>query len=219
MRNFFGWLSAVMWLIAIALFCWIVLLAISSDAPAAIATGAAPEPTPTPVNYDKALAQKWERIATAERAKLVKHCKVLGKPLPAPMPVLIGEDLYGYAMACKAKAEIWHARTVKLHHRLTHPGGSGALRWKPLALLVGWPSSQIPTLIKVIWRESNGQPRCFTPPYGAAGLMQFLPQWFRGVWWKYKFNPYDPEQNLKYGLKLWQRQGGSFLPAWSLTAW
>lgn len=199
--------------IVVAMF---VLLLDTNRAGAATVTVALPEPTPTPVDYDKALAQKWERIAKSERAKLVRHCKVLGKPLPVPMPVLVGDDLYGYAMACKAKADIWHARTVKLHHRLTHPGGYGASRWWPLASYVGWPSAQKSMLLKVIWRESNGQPRCFTPPYGAAGLMQFIKPWWSGQWSLPAFNPYDPEVNLTMGLRLWRMQGWR---PWSLTAW
>ena len=168
----------------------------------------------------RAWAQDWQAKAKTERRKLRRCTHAYLRPDPAPLPVWTDYgDWCSFGLACRDAATEYQNKRIALRQKMRHPGGHGAARWLPLARWVGWPEEPLPMLRKVIYRESSGNPRCYTPPYGAAGLLQFLRYWYEGVWWKHTFNPYDPELNLKYGLKIWKRQGGSFLPFWQLTAW
>lgn len=178
-------------------------------------------------------ALTWHKKAKSQRAKAAKYAKALRIAKPKPVPQIheytsadasgtATVDYFAFGLASRERATYLRDWLIpRYHKRVYHPGGGryGAARWMPLARYVGWPESALPMLRKVIWRESNGDPNQVTPPYGAAGLLQFLPQWHRGVWWTHTFNPHDPAQNLKHGLLLWQRQGRSFLPAWALTAY
>ena len=75
-----------------------------------------------------------------------------------------------------------------------------------------YPESVIPTFVAIITRESSGRARAYNPS-GAAGLLQFMPGWYRGLWGYPAFDPFDPEQNLRAGLHVWREEG--FQP-WSL---
>jgi len=101
----------------------------------------------------------------------------------------------------------------KLRHRMTHPGGSGGARWRPLALWVGWPPSAWPTVLYVMalrggHGESGGDPNAVNhlPPY-CRGLLQLARGWWTGAWGPPAGNPFDPEYNLRTGLWIWRHQG------------
>jgi len=83
-------------------------------------------------------------------------------------------------------------------------GGGGAEQWRGLALEVGWPESDIPTLLRIIQAESSGNPRATNGQY--RGLLQFSSYWYNDYW---HFDPYDPRQALIYGLKLKRMCGWS----------
>lgn len=223
-RSLRNCLIAIILLAATGILVWFAISVLASPA------------YPLPAGGDTewtAWAQKWEHNATRERAKLAKHTRVLSLKAPRPLPtaesfvttatvdgaVVTVTDWHAYGQRCKDLTSKWRKRRVQLHHRLTHPGGSGAARWMPLARYVGWPDHALPMLRKVIWRESNGDPSQVTPPYGATGLMQWIRPWWSGQWALPAFDPYNPATNLRMGLRLWHMQGGSFLPAWRLTAW
>jgi hypothetical protein len=85
------------------------------------------------------------------------------------------------------------------------PGASCGLWW-PVALDVGWPESELPTLDRVMWCESRCEPRAFNRS-GASGLMQVLASWFAPG-----EDPFDPSTNLATALEVWRAQGWR---AWS----
>jgi len=86
----------------------------------------------------------------------------------------------------------------------------GVARWARLASDVGWPRSQWGQLFFVIYRESRGIPTAKNPASTASGLLQFLAQHFNGTGdYGWRFDPFDPRQNLRYGLLLWQKLGWS----------
>jgi len=61
-----------------------------------------------------------------------------------------------------------------------------------------------------IYGESRWQPREINS-IGAAGLVQFMPGWYHGVWWPWRFNPFDPIKSIQfmvYNLRHASRYGG-----------
>jgi hypothetical protein len=87
--------------------------------------------------------------------------------------------------------------------------------WIGLAIDVGWPTEQLPTLDRVLFRESTCRPDAFNdddPNGGSRGLAQV-----NGVWLDW-FLPslgiahtmndlFDPATNLRAALAIWQRSG------------
>ena len=81
--------------------------------------------------------------------------------------------------------------------------GTSVGRWTRLSRRVGWPWSQLDTLMFVIDRESNGDPNVANyQGSGATGLLQLMP-----IHWAGKFDPRDPRKNLAYGYKLYRSSG------------
>jgi hypothetical protein len=86
--------------------------------------------------------------------------------------------------------------------------GGSVGRWVWLARDVGWPKTCIPQLMYIITRESGGNPSAKNPTSTASGLLQFLAFHWNGTGdYGWLFNPFDPRDNLRYGLKLYQKQG------------
>ena len=77
--------------------------------------------------------------------------------------------------------------------------------WADLALAVGWPVEQWPTVDRVMWCESMCRPEAHNPS-GATGLLQVMPFHAHGR------DLFDPETNLAVGLEVWRQQGWR---AWS----
>jgi hypothetical protein len=124
------------------------------------------------------------------------------------------------AEACKRQRLYWRdVRIPKLHHKITHPGGSSnGVRWIPLARYVGWPEYALHNLAGLIMNESSGRPKAVSPT-NDHGLVQFNACWsgtFRRVMHVNFFpNIYDPELNLRFAYYVFHVvQGDSFLPAW-----
>ena len=86
--------------------------------------------------------------------------------------------------------------------------GSSVGRWTRLSRRTGWAWTCLPTLMLIIDRESGGDPNADNPVSSASGLLQLM-----SIHWAGKFDPYDPQRNLAYGLKLWR---GSGWAPWSL---
>ncbi len=84
------------------------------------------------------------------------------------------------------------------------PGASCGPWWE-LAVSVGWPEGELPTLDRVMWCESRCDPSAHNRS-GASGLMQVMPMWHKGR------DPFDPQTNLAMALEVWSRQGWR---AWS----
>lgn len=171
-----------------------------------------PEITPAPAATVK-WARNWRRIAVSKwktwnRARV---CLGMAKhPFASPQPSRSASKAVWAAAGAKWKHMVrkgggvrtYQSRTRALVRRMTHPGGSGAARWMPLARLAGWPKSCLPHLTYIIARESGGNPRAKNPASTASGLLQFLSSWWRGKW-----NPFDPYQSLRHGYKAWRQVG------------
>ena len=170
---------------------------------------ASPEPTPSPAPDELVRwALAWRRAAVREWRTWNRARACLGlqrRYFDGPRPER------------SASAEVWRAagrdwkhrvrpggqrtyqdRTRALVRRMRRPGGSGAARWWPLARSVGWPAAQRANLIRCITLESGGRPNasngyCF-------GLLQL--HRCHGV-----ARPFDPEANLRAGLRLWRASG------------
>lgn len=90
--------------------------------------------------------------------------------------------------------------------------------WRELALMVGWPAEEWPTLSHVLYRESRcniGSHNKTDPMSGSRGLMQINGYWCRPSKWTQTGwlqdrgllsnceDLYDPEVNLRSGLAIW----------------
>lgn len=65
-----------------------------------------------------------------------------------------------------------------------------------------FPLEDVDTVLRIIECESGGDPNAKNPTSSASGLLQPLRGWYDGLWWPHTFDPFDPDQNLKYGAKL-----------------
>jgi len=149
-------------------------------------------------NQQRAL--NWRAFGLKHRPVLIKLCRATGfRPLPAWYPPKSGYHSWrDYGNACKAWAMAVYRQEKALHYQITHPGGSGAARWLPVAYYVGWPRSQGANLERCIRLESGGNPRATNGT--CHGLMQIHE--CHGV-----ANVFDPAVNLRAGLRLWRAQG------------
>lgn len=77
--------------------------------------------------------------------------------------------------------------------------GAGVGRWVRLARRVGWPKAQLPTLFKVIYRESRGNPAAVSSCGTYVGLLQFNAAW--------GFDRTDPRESLRRCLNSVREAG------------
>jgi len=152
---------------------------------------------------------------------------------PAPtttLPNLTGVDwvaleAYGKEQQSLAKqAEVEKARATY--------GRCG--EWRELAILIGWPANQWPTLSKVLYRESRCNIDSWNrtdPSSGSRGLMQINGYWCRPSRWTDKGwlqdmkilntceDLFNPEINLRAGLAIWlygeQKHGCGWRGPWA----
>jgi len=88
--------------------------------------------------------------------------------------------------------------------------------WHDLAISVGWPEEEWPTLSKIIWRES----RCTMDAWNGhdAGLTQvneIHKKWLAEMGWTHPNDMFDPEKNLTFAFRLWS---GSGWKPWKATS-
>lgn len=156
--------------------------------------------------------------------KIRLYCGLVTVVCAASLGITSSAAANKYAEATSPSAA--HARVVSLTKQLrtaryvedktiiySHAYGTPVGRWVQLALQVGWKKSSLGGLMAVVYRESRGNPQARNPSSGAAGLLQFMPQWYTGQWSFPAFDPYNPKVNLKMGLRLYKQQGWT---PWSL---
>ena len=81
-------------------------------------------------------------------------------------------------------------------------------QWHELALSVGWPEEELPTLDKVMWRESRCTPDVYSNSnYGLTQINQIHQDWVRELGWNYPDDLYDPAKNLYLAYLLWADDG------------
>lgn len=111
----------------------------------------------------------------------------------------------------KARAEYREAvRVYEATKRYTRTYGKNVGRWVKLARRTSWPQSTWPHLFYVIDRESGGSPKAKNPASTASGLLQFLAfHWDGSGDYGWRFDPFDPRENLRYGYRLYRKCGWS----------
>lgn len=98
----------------------------------------------------------------------------------------------------RAEARLREARRVLAQtERATTLYGAPVGRWVRLARRSGWRWDEVPTLMRVVYGESRGDPGATNGEY--CGLMQHGAYWYAAYW---SFDPYDPASSLLYGRKL-----------------
>lgn len=75
--------------------------------------------------------------------------------------------------------------------------------WAALALQVGWPADQLPTLLKTMWRESRCLPDADSgPDHGLTQINAIHEDWLADMGWTVD-DLFDPETNLRFAYLLW----------------
>ena len=134
------------------------------------------------------------------RAHAKQHCRYLG--ISAPTWVADTDD--------QKRLQKYVKRTWK---RIRHPQwqGLGAKAWLPLCWHEGWPRSQKATMLRVITRESGGNPTCVG---GTGGMYYGLFQIYRGH--SPNSDLLNPNTNINIALEQYHARG--WIP-WSQTAY
>jgi hypothetical protein len=131
------------------------------------------------------------------------------------LPDLSGIDWTMLALLIQEEQQI--ARQMSIDEARLAYGKCG--EWRELALMIGWPAEEWPTLSYVLHRESRcnvGSHNKTDPMSGSRGLMQINGYWCRpskyskAGWLQERGilstcdDLYDPEVNLRAGLAIWQ---------------
>ena len=200
--------------------------------------GCTASPAPPPITIadpeHQEWALHWKQQAQQVRKRVLRYTTALGLGDPRPVPQSIDYVLwfagttpaddptaepepYGvlsmreWGRDCKALAVFWReVRIPELRHRLTHPAGSGAARWWPLASFLGWPDSERANWIHCVTGESHGDPTTVGKA-GELNIMQIHPchaKAFRRVT-GVSFWCQTTWDNVKFGLWLWKQAGWS----------
>ena len=222
----------LMWIVLAALSVALIIVGLSCAGPAmtdpspspapSSTTTVKPSPSPSAIPLPPAPSaslKRWVRhwhSADLRAFRLLRRARACSaqcapkRPAALPRPIWAATAWKQAGAQFKAQTKRYRCQFKRLRHKMLHPGGSSnGVRWTSLARWVGWPKRALHTLAGVIMNESSGRQNAHNPS-GASGLLQLMP-----CWWAGKFNPYDPEANLREGLSIWRGEGGSFEPAWS----
>jgi hypothetical protein len=158
---------------------------------------------------NKQRALNWRRFGLKYRPSLIRLSRATGfRPLPAwypPKSKYTTWRSYGTANARWAMAIYRQQRS--LLRQVTHPGGSGVYRWKPLLLYCGLPKAWLGRSLWIMRGESHGNPWATNGQY--KGLFQFGRAWYWGRW-----NPYNPYQSALHFVRAVRAGGWSH---WAAT--
>ena len=81
-------------------------------------------------------------------------------------------------------------------------------QWHELALSIGWPEEQLPTLDKVMWRESRCTPDAYSNGnHGLTQINNIHRAWIEELGWTFPDDLYDPAKNLRFAYLLWADDG------------
>jgi len=88
------------------------------------------------------------------------------------------------------------------------------LEWAPLALDVGWPAEELPTLLPILWKESRCQPWADSgPDHGLAQVNQIHSDYLAQLGLTHE-DMKDPRQNLAFSLRLWSEREAAGKCGW-----
>lgn len=94
------------------------------------------------------------------------------------------------------------------------------LEWAPLALEVGWPLDQLPTLLRILWKESRCLPWVDSgPDHGLAQINQIHTEWLAQLGFTHE-DMKDPRKNLTFSFLLWsarEERGKCGWTPWSVS--
>jgi len=145
--------------------------------------------------------REWKTWTRARRCFGWEARPLVAQPAPTRW---VPHGLWVHAgKSWRTLARDYRDRTARLRYRMTHPGGGGAERWRPLVRW-HWPADLVDTAIVVIARESGGSPLARNASSGAAGLFQLCPA---PAGWA------DPDYNV------WYAYHRKFVPAGGWSPW
>ena len=154
---------------------------------------------------------------------------------PAPtttLPDLSGVDFIKLRLLAEEEQRI--TRQMEIDEARMIYGKCG--EWRELAIQVGWPAEEWPTLSHVLYRESRcniGSHNKTDPASGSRGLMQINGYWCRpSKWTDHGWlqdhgilntceDLFQPETNLRAGLAIWmygeQKHGCGWRGPWATS--
>lgn len=122
---------------------------------------------------------------------------------------LANVDWEGLAELQQADDEI--ARQMEIDEARMVYGNCG--EWHDLAIAVGWPETEWPTLSRVLYRESRCDPTAFNgSDHGLTQINKIHREWVESMGLTMD-DLFDPSVNLAFALDLWESSG------WSPWAW
>lgn len=167
-------------------------------------------------------ALKWAYKAKKNRRHALQHAKALRKRLPkryrsavvrprdTATTRLSAEDWKEYGKTCRTRAGALAKYIRTTWRRIRGPRGSSVSRWLPLLRHEGWPAATHAMCMRVIRRESGGNPSLIGSG-GYYGLFQMSWSFSRG-----RFDLRNPVVNVKLALQLYKRRGWQ---PWASTAY
>lgn len=156
-----------------------------------------------------------EQIVLEENISVQEVIEIQVEPEPPSLSNLTPEE-WGSLSVLTMNTDPVTWETHKYIQRSIH-GKCG--EWHDLAISIGWPESEWPTMSYVLYRESRcniGSHNKTDPMSGSRGLMQINGYWCRpskystNGWLQDRFilancdDLYHPTTNLRAGLAIWQ---------------
>lgn len=80
--------------------------------------------------------------------------------------------------------------------------------WHDIALLIGWPAEEWPTLSRVLYRESRCTPDAWNGhDAGLTQVNQIHREWISQMGLTFPDSMFNPVENLRFALALWEASG------------
>lgn len=170
----------------------------------------------------KRWADKWARQVKKNRRHATTHATALNKRLPVKLRRTVSRpavtdaarlskaDWKAYGRACRAKARALAKYVRATWKKIRGPRGSSVSRWLPLLRHERWPAATHPMCLRVIRRESGGNPSLIGSG-GYYGLFQMASSFSHG-----RYDLRDPVVNVRLARQLFQRRGWQ---PWASTAY
>ena len=81
-------------------------------------------------------------------------------------------------------------------------------QWHDIALLIGWPAEEWPTLSRVLYRESRCIPSAWNGhDAGLTQVNQIHREWISQMGLTFPDSMFNPVENLRFALSLWNSSG------------
>jgi len=200
-----------------------IIAAVTTLTLAGVLMAATPAPSKAESTADaKKWAHKWSRQVKKNQRHALAHAQALRQRLPVKLkrsvekPAatsaarLSKEDWKTYGRACRAKARALAKYVRATWRTIRNPRGSSVSRWLPLLRHEGWPASTHAMCLRVITRESGGNPSLIGSG-GYYGLFQMSSKFSHG-----RYDLRNPVVNVRLARQLFSRRGWQ---PWASTAY